>query len=255
MRINETPKWLSLFITAFGPKGLVVLAWWLGALHADRIRARQHSYPFLEVVGFQRPSLLPVLWKLIGSDQGEYINGSSFAELRRINGTVNGPVVIDEPSRADRPFDWDALKPLYNGEGIFRAKPGNEPFKFRGALMILGNPPMSEAMCSRFVIVELDEPQRSEAANQTQALRDLLDLLSVDGINFYDTVKAAGDRLDGLLQHTTAYFVQPHNNKRAALNHAHLHALLGVLDDLFLLPTEAREDAHIEVAAMALAIE
>jgi len=256
MRHNETPKWLSLFITAFGAKGLVTLAWWLGALHAERIRVQQHSYPFLELIGgagYGRSQLLSALWKLIGSEGSENINASNSRRLpvlRKINGTDNWPCVIEEPVRADQPFDWDALKPCFNGDMAIRAKPGQEQPKFKGALVILGNPPISEAMRSRVVCVQLEQPEKPEAA--AQALRDLLDLHSTDSLDFYETVKAAGERLEGLLQHTTAYFLHPHSNKRAALNHAQLHALLGVLDDLFVLPTDAREDAHIEIAAMTL---
>jgi len=128
-----------------------------------------------------------------------------------------------------------------------------EDVKFRGALVIVGNPPLSDALRSRFVFVELDHSQRTEES--AQALRDLLDMHNTGGLYLYDTFKAAGERLGGLLQHTTAYFVEPHDNKRAAFNHAQLHALLGVLDDLFVLPTEAREDAHIEIAAMCLITE
>lgn len=260
MQSRQTPKWLELFITAFGANGLVALAWWMGALHADRIRSAQRSYPFLEVTGAAgcgKSALLSVLWRLIGNDQPTHLStecSSRMSVLRTINQPVNWPVVLEEVDQEEgdlaEPFDWDQLKTLYNGDSPIRAVPGRDDHKFRGALVILGNPPLSEAMRSRFVIIELDHSQRTEAG--AQALRELLDMHSTGGIDFYDTVQAAGERLEGLLQHTTAYFVQPHDNKRAAFNHAQLHALLGVLDDLFVLPTEAREDAHIEVAAMAL---
>lgn len=262
MQPRQTPKWLNLFITAFGAKGLVALAWWLGALHAERIRTAQRSYPFLEVTGGAgsgKSALLSVLWSLIGNDHPAHISpahSSRIGLLRTIHQPVNWPVVLEEVDREEgsnaEPFDWDELKSLYSGAAIASHQPGaaTEEMKFQGALVILGNPPLPEALRSRFVFVELDHSQRTEES--AQALRDLLDMHSTGGIDFYDTVKAAGERLDGLLQHTTAYFVQPHDNKRAAFNHAQLHALLGVLDDLFILPTDAREDAHIEVAAMCL---
>ncbi|TLX52873.1 hypothetical protein DN826_21380 [Stutzerimonas nosocomialis] len=260
MQPRQTPKWLNLFITAFGAKGLVVLAWWLGALHAERIRAAQRSYPLLEVTGTcpaHSSLILSVLWKLLGSEQNHTINlahSTRAAVLRSVHYAVDMPVVIEEPDRqgAGEAFDWDELKACFTGERMtFRSTGAQvEELKFRGALVIVGNPPLSEALRSRFVFVELDHSQRTEEA--AQALRDLLDMHNSGGIDLYSTVKAAGDRLEGLLQHTTAYFVQPHDNKRAAFNHAQLHALLGVLDDLFVLPTEAREDAHIEVAAMCL---
>ena len=254
MQPRQTPKWLNLFITAFGAKGLVILAWWLGALHAERIRAAQRSYPFLEVAGTcsaHSSLILSVLWKLLGSEQNHSINlahCTRAAVLRGIYNVVDMPVVIEEPDRQandNKPFDWNELKACFTGERMcFRS----------GGAQVEENPPLSEALRSRFVFVELDHSQRTEES--AQAVRDLLDMYSTGEIDFEgafeDTVKAAGDRLEGLLQHTTAYFVQPHDNKRVAFNHAQLHALLGVLDDFFVLPTDAREDAHIEVAAMTL---
>lgn len=255
MQPRQTPKWLELFITAFGAKGLVVLAWWLGALHAERIRNLQHSYPFLEVTrsagSGKSSTLLSVLWQLIGIDQCSHLSpahASNRGLLRKFNAVVDLPVVLEEIESDSTPFDWDALKPCFNGDAVGYQR--GTATKFRGALVILGNPPLSEALCSRFVIVELDHSQCTEAS--AQALQDLFDMHSAGGFDFYDTAKAAGERLEGLLQHTTAYFIEPHDNKRAAFNHAQLHALLGVLDDLFVLPTDAREDAHIEIAAMCL---
>lgn len=263
MQPRQTPKWLNLFITAFGAKGLVVLAWWLGALHAERIRSAQRSYPCLEVTGTcsaHSSLILSVLWKLLGSERSHTINlahSTRMAVMRSVHNAVDMPVVIEEPDRqgAGEPFDWDALKTCFTGERMSFRSAGAlvEDVKFRGALVIVGNPPLSDALRSRFVFVELDHSQRTEES--AQALRDLLDMHNTGGLDFYVTVKAAGERLGGLLQHTTAYFVEQHDNKRAAFNHAQLHALLGVLDDLFVLPTEAREDAHIEIAAMCLITE
>ena len=251
MQSRQTPKWLSLFITAFGAKGLVALAWWMGALHAERIRGLQRSYPFLGITANCHSSqflLLRTLFNLLGRDRCEPIGTADSAKaLIQVNNASNWPVVLDHHSGT---FDWDALRPCYNGDGAGFCPRAIEPTKFRGALLVLGQPPMSDALRSRFVFVELDHLQHTEES--AQALQDLLDMHGTGGFDFYDTVEAAGERLEGLLQHTTAYFVQPHDNKRAAFNHAQLHALLGVLDDLFVLPTDAREDAHIEVAAMTL---
>ncbi|ENQ6410907.1 hypothetical protein L5T15_000950 [Pseudomonas aeruginosa] len=279
MQPRQTPKWLSLFITAFGPNGLVALAWWLGALHAERIRSAQRSYPFLEVTGAAgsgKSTLLSVLWKLIGFEPTIAINlahSTRAAVLRRVYSAANLPVLIDDTERQavnqerDRldmedeggttPFDWNELKACFTGEAASFLRGGAplEEAKFRGALVITANPPVSEAMRSRFVIIEIHHSQRT--GESAQALRDLLDMLSTGStgdLDFYETAKAAGARLEGLLQHTTAYYAsgEPHHSQRVTFNHAQLHALLGVLDDLFVLPTDAREDAHIEVAAMCL---
>lgn len=254
MQPRQTPKWLELFITAFGGHGLVALAWWLGALHAERIRSAQRSFPFLELIGGTgsgQADLMRVLCLLIGKDHAP--RGSTIAPWHQLQAD-SGPVVIEEAEGCVTPFDWDELKPLFSGGPVRfggTSNPG-EAQAFRGALVVLANPPMADSLRSRFVFVEPHHSEHPEAS--AQALRDLLDMLSTGGVDFLDTANAAGDRLGGLLQHmTTAYLIsEPHHNKRVAMNHAQLHALVGVLDDLFVLPTDAREDAHIEIAAMTL---
>lgn len=250
MQPRQTPKWLSLFNTAFGPKGMIALAWWMGALHAERIRAAQRSYPFLGITSNCNSAqflLLRVLFNLLGRDRWEPIGTADSAKaLQQLKSDCDWPVVLEHQSAA---FDWDRLRPLYNGDGVWTNRQA-EPSKFRGALMVLGQPEMTDALRSRFVFVELGHAHHTDES--AQALQDLLDMHRNGGFGFYDTVEASGERLAGLMQHTTAYYIQPHDNKRAAFNHAQLHALLGVLDDLFVLPTDAREDAHIEIAAMCL---
>lgn len=260
MQPRQTPKWLSLFITAFGPHGLVALAWWLGALHVERIRAKHRSYPFLELTGSAgagKSTLMSVLWKLIGNNQPMHI--SSQVSLRRtMHQSVTGPLVLEEVDREQshqaNPFDWDVLKALYADPAIATEQLDQplEERKYRGALVVLANPPLSDAIRSRFVIIVLERLLHTEES--AQALRHLLDMLCTGDVDFYETASAAGERLEGLLQHTVAYYSagEPHHSERVTFNHAQLHALLGVLDDLFVLPTDAREDAHIEVAAMTL---
>ncbi|MCP5751357.1 ATP-binding protein, partial [Klebsiella pneumoniae] len=63
------PAWGGDLWRAFGAKGYIALAFWLGALFAEQIRAVQKSYPFLEVVGEPgsgKSTLLEFLWRLSG---------------------------------------------------------------------------------------------------------------------------------------------------------------------------------------------
>ena len=39
------------FVAYFGARGVVALAWWMGAAHAARIREHQNSFPFLQING------------------------------------------------------------------------------------------------------------------------------------------------------------------------------------------------------------
>lgn len=73
---KQTPEWIDLFHTCFGPKGLVALAWWLGAMHAKRIRDLQGSYPFLLVdgdTGVGQDSLIATLWRLTGQPNAQNV--------------------------------------------------------------------------------------------------------------------------------------------------------------------------------------
>ena len=116
---KQTPKWLDLFLTAFGPSGLVALAWWAGAFHAQRIREWQTTYPILQITGAAavgKSTLVSNLWKLVGTPEPDHISvntcsmGSLLAILAR---AVNRPVVIEESGRPDDCFDWAALRECY----------------------------------------------------------------------------------------------------------------------------------------------
>src|SRR5690606_33966390 len=62
-------SWTAPLVTAYGPKGLVVLAFWVLALFAEEVRAKQESLGFLEMTGAPgsgKTTLLEFLWKLLG---------------------------------------------------------------------------------------------------------------------------------------------------------------------------------------------
>ncbi|MCV5398020.1 hypothetical protein OFN24_31885, partial [Escherichia coli] len=69
-KLNEfTTGWVDDIWTAFGEKGYVALAFWLGSLFAEQIRERDKSFPFLEIVGEPgtgKSTLIEFLWKLAG---------------------------------------------------------------------------------------------------------------------------------------------------------------------------------------------
>ncbi|WP_215244505.1 hypothetical protein, partial [Escherichia coli] len=62
-------SWLSSLWDAFGAKGYVVLAFWLGSFFAEQIRKTHKSYPFLEICGEPgsgKSTLIEFLWRLCG---------------------------------------------------------------------------------------------------------------------------------------------------------------------------------------------
>ncbi|HDO8352104.1 TPA: bifunctional DNA primase/helicase, partial [Salmonella enterica subsp. enterica serovar Concord] len=74
-KLNEfTTGWIDDIWTAFGEKGYVALAFWLGSLFAEQIRERDKSFPFLEIVGEPgtgKSTLIEFLWKLAGREEYE----------------------------------------------------------------------------------------------------------------------------------------------------------------------------------------
>lgn len=183
LTINDNPhgyttEWLSQVWGAFGPKGIVALAFWFGSLFSEQIRARQKSFPFLEIVGDAgsgKSTLIEFLWKLAGRADYEGFDPSkaSVAGRSRNFAQVSGlPVVLIESDRERvgeekshaKTFDWDELKTAYNGRSIRTrgvANGGNETYEppFRASIVIAQNNVVSasEAILSRIVHLTIDK--------------------------------------------------------------------------------------------------
>ena len=172
-----TTEWLQHVWTAFGAKGIVTLAFWLGSLFAEQIREKQKSYPFLEVVGEAgsgKSTLIEFLWKLFGRNDYEGFDPSkstTAARARNFAQVAGMPVVLIESDRERlsdekshvKSFDWDELKTAYNGRSIRSrgvANGGNETYEppFRGCIVISQNNEVnaSEAILSRIVHINID---------------------------------------------------------------------------------------------------
>lgn len=261
---KQTPKWIEHFVTAFGPSGLVALAWWAGAFHAERIRALQQAYPILHITRDADAcsnELLFNLWKLAGLDNGGSVllEGSTPNGLARyLSGVVDRPVVIEAMSRKGE-ADFDRLRPCYNG-GHFYPQSGTsyESGKFRGAVALVGGSgdmSASKALTSRLVHVHFSDTAHSEA--RANAARELDALRGADVHDFLARVRAAGDQVAFRLGHTQAYIESMREDigdalgLREALNHAQIRCLVDLLHDLGLLPTHCLKGAHIEICEMA----
>ncbi|TRR33085.1 bifunctional DNA primase/helicase, partial [Salmonella enterica subsp. enterica serovar Panama] len=97
-----TTGWIDDIWTAFGEKGYVALAFWLGSLFAEQIRERDKSFPFLEIVGEPgtgKSTLIEFLWKLAGREEYEGFDPSkstAAARGRNFAQVSNLPVVLIE---------------------------------------------------------------------------------------------------------------------------------------------------------------
>ncbi|MCJ8287105.1 toprim domain-containing protein [Halomonas sp.] len=148
--------WTNQLLGAFGSKGVVALAYWLGSLLAEQIRAEMGSFPFLEIVGEAgagKSTLIEFLWKLVGRRDYEGFDPSKAtmpARSRNFAQVSNLPVVLIESDREQeggakqKQFDWDELKTAFNGRSI-RARgvknSGNDTYEppFRASIVISQN--------------------------------------------------------------------------------------------------------------------
>ncbi|MCV6429395.1 MULTISPECIES: hypothetical protein [Pseudomonas] len=258
---KQTPKWLDLFLTAFGPSGLVALAWWAGAFHAQRIREWQTSYPILQITGEAaagKSTLVSNLWKLVGTPEPDHISvntcsmGTLLAILAR---AVNRPVVIEESGRPDDCFDWAALRECYAGGAVLRRIGDHtlEGFDFKGALAFVGG--YDQVLNQRIVNIHLLRQPRTDA--HLNAVQALYDLHLGDFTEFLATVQESREQVAYRLGHVRAYVdslkEDTENDIRddVARNHAQLRALLDLLADLFPIPAKALHEAHCLVSEMA----
>ncbi|MDB5719213.1 MAG: bifunctional primase/helicase, partial [Sphingomonas bacterium] len=122
-------SWLPDLWTAFGPKGLVVLAFFFGSFFAEQVRREQKSFPFLEMFGLPgsgKTTLVEFLWKLCGRENYEGFDpakATAAAMARNLGKVGNLPVVLIEGDRSEdanhgRKFEWEELKTAYNGRTV-----------------------------------------------------------------------------------------------------------------------------------------
>lgn len=178
------------FVAYFGARGVLVLAWWMGAAHAARIREDQHSFPFLQIngrPGFGKSLLLDYLQKLngLGSYGHSLAHATKAARERIYASAINAdrPIVVCESYEGlegyspNHSFDWDELKPLYNSSPIaFRSEEfQSQPTTFKGALVITARQPLecSDALRSRMIMVDFSANDAEPTRIRPDAIDDI----------------------------------------------------------------------------------
>ena len=253
-REDYTDAWFGHLWTAFGVKGVIALAFWLGSLFAEQIRATDKSFPFLELIGEAgsgKSTLIEFLWKLLGrpDHEGTDPTKSTLAGRTRNFGQVgNLPMVMIEADRSNgsdkshaKQFDWDELKPLYNGR-IGRARghksAGNETYEppFRGSVVISQNAVVdaSDAVLQRIVHINLDKSGHSVEGGLASKALETWPAEQVSGF-ILAAVRREKKVMETLTEFAPGYenMLKAHPNLksvRICKNHAQIMALVDALE-------------------------
>lgn len=175
-------KWIDDLWTAYGPKGLVTLAFFTMSFFAVQIRERHKSLGFLELTGppgSGKSTLVEFMWKLAGRSGYEGFDpnkGTPAFIARSLLKVSNLPVGLIEGGRDDekrtgtRQFDYNELLVLYGGRsprGLGQKSGGYETSEppFLGAIYLMQNERIDAhpAVLERLMSMAIDKSRWSEA--------------------------------------------------------------------------------------------
>ncbi|HDH7263270.1 TPA: toprim domain-containing protein, partial [Escherichia coli] len=268
-----TTSWVEDLWLAFGEKGIITLAFWLGSLFSEQIRQKNASYPFLEITGEPgtgKTTLIDFCWRLCGRDNYEGVDPTKGSESgwKRTFGQVAGlPVVLIEADRGDNAqkrgaFDFDNLKSLYNGGGIgVRGVKTNDNATydpvFKGAVVIAQNATVnaSSAIIERLVRIYTDKKRHSPDSRLAAKRLELYPVEQVSGFihRAVSQERAIMDLFMALSdpETTRLYSCENIRHQRIAKNHAQLIALVRALKCVIDIPDEWLDATCLELERMA----
>lgn len=270
------PEWAKLLWYCFKQKGIVCLAFWLGALFAEQIRDLQESYPFIEIVGDPgagKSTIIEFLWRLCGRTQYEGFDpqkATIAARARNFAQVSNLPIVLIESDRdsgddknpKQKGFDWDELKTAYNGRSVRSTgvkNSGNDTREppFRGAIVISQNAQVtaSDAFMQRLMHVHFALQPHTEASREAFQRLARYPVNQVSGFVLHAT-KAEAAILKTVAErtpiHEQALDANPNvKHFRIIKNHAQLMALVDALAHIIEMREETVSSVHAEIVRMA----
>ena len=268
--------WLDDLWTAYGPKGVVVLAFFMMSLFAVQIRLRQESLGFLEITGLPgagKSTLVESLWRLFGRDEYEGLDpaGATTPGLaRELVKVSNLPVGLIESTRDEekthaKKFDPNELLVLFNGRSprtVGRRTGGYETDSqpFQGALYLMQNERISAipAVLQRLMSLHFDKSHFSDAGMKAAERFKQAPMSDVSGTIIHVTRKedAYLEQHDKRFKHHFAGMrarVSGLKDQRIVRNHSQLAAAVETLPLLFAnMRLEWVEEALKIVDAMAL---
>lgn len=242
-----SPTWLPDYFKVFHWPGLALLAFWLGSLFVQQIRSIDRSFTFFEFTGEAgagKSTALEFLWKCLGRDDYEgfdLFKATTAGRRRAFSQVSNLPVVIIESDRdsgerdaKQRQFNFDEVKPFYNGRGtgtlgVARRNNDVEEHLFQASLIISQNAEVegSEALLQRIVHCHVDKkhhgPDSRELARwfEQQSSKTVGGFLRAALTREQDILTAYKDAFGNIEQ----YYSSLVKNQRLVKNHAQVAAL------------------------------
>lgn len=281
LSINPTlkdynPEWSKLLWYCFKAKGIVCLAFWLGSLFAEHIRALHQSFPFIEIVGEPgsgKSTLIEFMWRLVGRTGYEGFDpqkATIAARARNFAQVANLPIVLIESDRESgdgdkikqKGFDWDELKTAYNGRSVRSTgvkNGGNDTREppFRGALIISQNATVaaSDAFMQRLMHVHFTLQPHTDASREAFQTLERFPVETASGFVLQACkaeeaiMKTIAERMP---EHEKTLDANPAiKHFRIVKNHAQLMCLVDALSHVVDMRPDTIELVHAEIIRMA----
>ncbi|WP_313800951.1 bifunctional DNA primase/helicase [Sphingobium sp.] len=193
-------EWVPDLWTAFGPKGVITLAFFVMSFFAVQIRDRHKTLGFLELTGppgSGKSTLIELMWKMAGRAGYEGFDpnkGTPAFIARSLLKVSNLPVGFMESGRDDdkragtRQFDPNELLVLYGGRsprGLGQKSGGYETSEppFLGAIYLMQNERIDAhpAVLERLMSMPIDKSRWSEATRDAAVRLETWPMENVSG--------------------------------------------------------------------------
>ncbi|WP_443749681.1 toprim domain-containing protein [Asticcacaulis solisilvae] len=272
---NFDTSWLQTIWQAFGCNGIVTLTFWVMAFFAEQIRAEYKLLGFIEMSGIPgtgKSTLIEFLWKLCGRENYEGFDPSKAtpaAMARNLARVANLPVVFMEGDRNEdaphsRKFDWDEIKPLFQGR-VVRSRGvknnGNDTYEppFRGALIIEQNYPVNASPAVMERIMHMLFTKDGWNAD-TKVAAELLKRWPVDSVSGTmvhiirreDAYLAKFKAVCGTYEASFLQGGRKVRNNRIRETFAQLHAGLEALAAVMKIPADILDRTHAHIDRLAV---
>jgi hypothetical protein len=251
--------WIEDLWTAWGPEGMVTLAFFAMSLFAVQIRKKQDSIGFLEITGDPgsgKTTLIVFLWKLFGRTEYEgfdpnkgtpsYISRKFMEGAGLPTGLIEGNRGEGEGQRFNsRSFDWAELLVLYNGRnprGLAVKTSDNQVHEppFLGTIYLMQNNPIDAmpAVLERIMPITIDKSRWTPTT--TAAAERIADTPMEDVSGTIVHIARAEEKYlsffyDRFAHHKAEMAPRTSglHNRRCIINHSQLAAAVDALEHLF----------------------